>query len=123
MKTVVYKAAAFLLGFTLVCLALFIQNGDLPTKWLYATLYLATGCMLLLATVLNQSTIMKLCAVFAALAFILLWVCAAFTPKFVYGALYEVGALILFVTVVSSIHFGTAIFAYFASNHMFKKTP
>ncbi|MBL8892007.1 MAG: hypothetical protein JNL67_18675 [Planctomycetaceae bacterium] len=123
MKTVVYKAVAFLFGFTLVWLALKIQNGDLPSKWLYATLYLATGCMLLLATVLNKPRIMKVCALFAVIAFMLLWICAAFAPMVVYGALCQVGAHVVFVTIVSSIHLGTAIFAYFAINHMFKKEP
>lgn len=74
-------------------------------------------------TLTNKPPIMKVCALFAALAFMLLWICAAFAPKVVYGALYEYGAHVLFVTVVSSIHFGTAIFAYFAVYHMFKKEP
>ncbi|MBL8890294.1 MAG: hypothetical protein JNL67_09960 [Planctomycetaceae bacterium] len=123
MKTVVYKAVAFLFGFTLVCLALFIPTGDLPTKWLYAVLYAGTGFLLLLAMLLNSQRIMKVCALFAALAFMLLWFCVAFAPKVVYGILYEYGAHVLFVTVVSSLHLGTAIFAYFAVNHMFKKEP
>lgn len=117
------KIAAFFIVIVYLWLAVALPTGDLDGKWLHALLFGATGFVLLLAIVLKSPRIMGICVGFSSLAFVSLWSCVVLAPKFVFGVMYELGAHVLFVSVVSSIHLGVAIFTYMAKVNMFKKDP
>jgi hypothetical protein len=114
--------AVFLLILHLLC-ALGFPTGNLDSKMFFSLIFGTTAFVLLLAILNGSPNMMKIFAGFAAIAFILLWSCVLVAPKYVFGVLYEYGAHVMFVSIISSIQIGSAIFAFMAKDHMSKKDP